>query len=103
MPSFYAWIGILAGAFEHISDWEDRDDSEIAHAIRPIERRIQLVRLVSDGVEFLTRTNRWVDVVRTPNGWRVRVYYRGRYIERVAASAVDAINEARDLARRSVQ
>lgn len=73
--------------------------SDLTHAIGAIERRIQLIRLTDDAAEFLTRTKRWVEVTAVPEGWRVRVYYRGRYAERVTDSIGAALDAARWMAR----
>lgn len=73
--------------------------NELRHAIGAIERRIYLVRLTDDCAEFVTTTRRWVEIMAVPEGWRVRVYDRGRSTERTAADVAAAIEVARELAR----
>jgi hypothetical protein len=73
--------------------------SDLTHALDAIEQRVDVIRREADCIEFLTRTNYWVEIMAVPEGWRVRAYRAGTVRERSASTISEALDVAREMAK----
>jgi hypothetical protein len=78
-----------------------RHPGDLIHALDGIERRVDVIHRESTCIEFLTKTNWWIEIMELPDGWRVRAYRAGSVCECVAPSVPEAMDAARDVARES--
>jgi hypothetical protein len=78
---------------------KDAGVNDLLHALDAIERRVDVIRREPDCIEFLTKTNYWIEIMAVPEGWRVRTYLARDIRERVTATVPDALDAAREMAR----